>query len=67
MQQRQASRPRLIQALVDAFSLPDLRRRILFTLGALIIFRFIAHIPVPGVNPDALKDLFQAESISGDA
>jgi preprotein translocase subunit SecY len=65
VQQRQASRPRLIQALVDAFSLPDLRRRILFTLGALIIFRFIAHIPVPGVNPDALKTIFDQNQFLG--
>jgi preprotein translocase subunit SecY len=65
LQQRQASRPRLVQALVDAFSLPDLRRRILFTLGALIIFRLIAHIAVPGVNTDALKTIFQQNQFLG--
>ena len=49
------SRPRLIQAMMDAFSLPDLRRRILFTIGMLILFRLIAHIPLPGVDLAALS------------
>lgn len=44
--------------MIDAFTLPDLRRRILFTLGILVIFRFIAHIPLPGVDLDALEELF---------
>ena len=38
--------------MIDAFSLPDLRRRILITLGILVVFRFIAHVPLPGVNAD---------------
>jgi preprotein translocase subunit SecY len=64
MQQR-SSRPRLIQAMLDAFSLPDLRRRILVTLGILVAFRFIAHVPLPGVNPEALKELFQSNALLG--
>jgi preprotein translocase subunit SecY len=64
MQQR-SSRPRLIQAMLDAFSLPDLRRRILITLGILVAFRFIAHVPLPGVNPEALKQLFQNNALLG--
>ncbi|MDP7469908.1 MAG: preprotein translocase subunit SecY, partial [Dehalococcoidia bacterium] len=52
------SRPALLQAMVDAFHLPDLRRRILFTLGLLVIFRFVAHVPLPGVDVGALQDLF---------
>ncbi len=58
MRPRQA-RPRLLQAMIDAFSLPDLRRRILITLGILVVFRFVAHVPLPGVDPDALRQLFQ--------
>ncbi len=58
MGQRQA-RPRLLQAMLDAFRLPDLRRRILITVGLLIVFRFVAHIPLPGVDLDALQELFQ--------
>ncbi len=64
MRQR-ASRPRLLQAMLDAFSLPDLRRRILITVGILVIFRFIAHVPLPGVNLDALRQLFESNALLG--
>ena len=59
------SRPRLLQAMFDAFRLPDLRRRILFTLGMLVVFRFIAHVPLPGVDADALHQLFERMPIFG--
>ncbi len=62
---QERSRPRLLQAMLDAFHLPDLRRRILFTLGMLVIFRFVAHVPLPGVNPDALQELFQRNAMLG--
>lgn len=39
----------------NAFKIPDLRRRILFTLLMLIVFRFGAHIPVPFLSADAMK------------
>ncbi|RLC93969.1 MAG: preprotein translocase subunit SecY [Chloroflexi bacterium] len=65
MRQRQASRPRLLQALIDAFSLPDLRRRILFTLGILVVFRFVANVPLPGVDPEALDELFSQNQFLG--
>ena len=64
MQQR-SSRPRLLQAMLDAFSLPDLRRRILVTVGILVAFRFIAHVPLPGVDPAALKQLFESNALLG--
>jgi len=51
--------------MLDAFRLPDLRRRILFTLGMLVVFRFVAHVPLPGVNPDALQELFQRNAMLG--
>jgi preprotein translocase subunit SecY len=51
--------------MLDAFSLPDLRRRILITLGILVVFRFIAHVPMPGVNPDILKNLFETNALLG--
>ncbi len=59
------SRPRLLQAMIDAFSLPDLRRRILITVGILVAFRFIAHVPLPGVDSEALKELFQSNALLG--
>jgi len=59
------TRPRLLQAMIDAFSLPDLRRRLLLTLGILIIFRFVAHVPVPGVDLSALQELFGRNALLG--
>jgi preprotein translocase subunit SecY len=64
MRQR-PSRPRLLQAMLDAFSLPDLRRRILITVLILIIFRFIAHVPLPGVRLEALQSLFESNALLG--
>ena len=37
----------------------DLRRRLFFLLGALVVYRLGAHIPVPGIDPNALQTLFQ--------
>jgi preprotein translocase subunit SecY len=51
--------------MMDAFSLPDLRRRILFTIGLLIIFRLVAHVPLPGVDLTALNNLFQNTPLLG--
>ncbi|HCP60269.1 MAG TPA: preprotein translocase subunit SecY, partial [Dehalococcoidia bacterium] len=59
------TRPKLLQAVLDAFSLPDLRRRILIVLGILVIFRFVAHIPLPGVDLGALQELFQRNQLLG--
>ena len=39
----------------------DLRRRLLFLLGALVVFRIGAHIPVPGIDSNVLADLFQGQ------
>jgi preprotein translocase subunit SecY len=50
----------MLQAVLRAIKLEDLRRRILFTLGMLLIFRLIAHIPVPNINPASLKQLQDA-------
>jgi len=60
-----STKPRLLQAMVDAFSLPDLRTRILVTLGLLVVFRFIAHVPLPGVDLSALQQLFESNALLG--
>ena len=39
----------------------DLRRRLLFLLGALVVYRVGAHIPVPGIDPTALEQLFKQQ------
>jgi len=63
--QRKATRPRLVQAMVDVLALPDLRRKILFTIGILVVFRFLAHVPLPGVDIEALKALFGQNLLFG--
>ena len=37
----------------------ELRQRLLFVIGALIVYRIGCYIPVPGVNPDAMLSLMQ--------
>jgi preprotein translocase subunit SecY len=59
------TRPRLIQAMIDAFRLPDLRRRILFTFGMLVVFRLIAHVPLPGVDAQQLSQMFEQNALLG--
>jgi preprotein translocase subunit SecY len=39
----------------------ELRRRLLFVVGALLVFRLGAHVPVPGINPQALAAMFEAQ------
>jgi preprotein translocase subunit SecY len=39
----------------------DLKRRLLFLLGALVVYRIGAHIPVPGIDPNVLADLFKSQ------
>ena len=43
----------------------ELRKKILFVLAMLVIFRIAAHIPIPGVNVENLKDLFQSNQLLG--
>ena len=57
----------MIHAFRNIWSIPDLRRRVLFTLAMLGVYRIGAHIPTPGINTQALLELFeqQAGSILG--
>ncbi len=54
-----------ITTILNAFKIPDLRRRLFFTAGILVVFRFAAHIPVPGVDITALKELFARNQLLG--
>jgi len=47
----------MLQAVINAFKIADLRRKIFFTLAMLVVFRLIAHVPVPGANLAALQNL----------
>ena len=55
----------MIDSFRDAFRLPDLKRRILFTLAALFVYRLGAHIPTPGVDSAALAKLFEQGGVLG--
>jgi preprotein translocase subunit SecY len=47
---------------LNIFRIPELRKRILFTIAILIIYRIGAHIPIPGINVEALKTYFSEAS-----
>ena len=47
----------MFEALLNAFRAPDLRRRILYVAGILLVFRLLAHVPVPGVDSAAAEEL----------
>jgi preprotein translocase subunit SecY len=51
--------------MMDIWTLPDLRRRILFTLGILVAFRFLAQVPLPGVDLEALQEFFGQNLLFG--
>ena len=49
----------MIDKIKNIFAIPDLRKRVLFTLGVLISVRLGAHIPIPGIDANALSAAFQ--------
>jgi len=49
----------MLQSLKNIWDIPDLRKRVLFTLGLLAVYRFGNHIPTPGINAAALVDFFE--------
>jgi preprotein translocase subunit SecY len=53
----------VVQAALNAFSVPDLRRKLLFTLGLLVAFRIAAHVPVPNVNHAALQNVLNQNNL----
>src|SRR5271169_592335 len=51
----------MLEKLANVFRVPDLRKRILFTLGLLAVYRFGGHIPTPGINADVLAQFFDQQ------
>jgi preprotein translocase subunit SecY len=49
----------MIQALFNTFRIPELRNKVLFTLGMLVVYRIGFYIPLPGVNQEELIRFFQ--------
>ena len=54
----------MLHSLRNMFKVPDLRTKILFTLGMLALYRFGSFVPVPGIDLDAVK-LLREEAESG--
>jgi preprotein translocase subunit SecY len=55
---QQQSRPRLLQAMIDSWNQEDVRSKLLFVFAMLVVFRFVAHVPIPGVNRSLLDQAF---------
>ncbi len=55
----------MFQGIFESLSIPEVRKRILFTLGAFAIFRLGAWIPVPGVNPQEVQSLLEQTMSEG--
>ena len=55
----------MLEAIGNALRIPELRRKILFTLGLFVIFRIFAHIAVPGADKAALDKLFNSNAFLG--
>jgi preprotein translocase subunit SecY len=52
----------MFEKLANIFRVPDLRRRVLFTLAMLAVYRLGSHIPTPGINTDQLQKAFEQQS-----
>jgi preprotein translocase subunit SecY len=55
----------MLEAIGNALRIPELRRKILFTLGLFVVFRVLAHIAVPGTDQAALARLFNKNQFLG--
>jgi preprotein translocase subunit SecY len=55
----------VFESLLNAFRAPDIRRRILFVLGILVVYRLLAQVPLPGINREALAQFFQNNAAFG--
>jgi len=55
----------VITAIANAFRVPELRRRIIFTLSIIAIYRIGAHIPVPGVDLERVQEIIEGQAALG--
>jgi preprotein translocase subunit SecY len=51
-----------LQSFANIFSVPDLRKRVLFTFLLLAVYRLGAHVPTPGIDPEAINAYFKASA-----
>ena len=52
---------KFLEAITNVFRVPDLRKRLLFTLALLAVYRLGGHIPTPGIDTNRLEEFFRAE------
>jgi preprotein translocase subunit SecY len=55
----------VFESLLNAFRAPDIRRRIFFVLGILVVYRLLSQVPLPGVDRVALAEFFQNNAAFG--
>ncbi|MGM0368969.1 MAG: preprotein translocase subunit SecY [Bacillota bacterium] len=55
----------MLSALKNAWKVEELRNKILFVLAMIAVYRIGAHIPVPGIDPQALQRFFQGDGVLG--
>ena len=53
----------MIEKIRNIFAIPELRRKILFTLGILVIVRLGSQVPIPGINPEALRQTMESLNV----
>jgi len=53
------------EKVIQLFKIKDLRNKILFVLGIFALFRIMANIPIPGINPENLKSFFEQFQVLG--
>lgn len=59
------SKASVMEKILRIFSMRDLRNKIIFVLAMLLVFRIAAHIPVPGVDREALRDILSGNQLFG--
>src|SRR5712671_5503869 len=53
---------KFLDAIANVFRIPDLRKRVLFTLGLLAVYRLGGHIPIPGINIIRWDEIFSRQA-----
>lgn len=56
---------KFLSVIRQAWSTPDVRKKVFFTLGILTLFRILAHVPLPGVDLEALRNIFANNQFLG--
>ncbi len=55
----------MFESLLNAFRAPDIRRRIVFVLGILLVYRLLAQVPLPGIDREQLRQFFEDNTAFG--